>query len=350
MSASCDGTNRNGFKARAAAVRMPDETRAAILAAIEAERRLAVERPLPARPAGGAATAVAVDGANAGRPGNSLARSASHLVTRRRVLAIAACTGALVVGGAALRIWLASRPTDDELRLAAENGGFVLRAYAEGAKVDGADKTVVSDTLVTSYGGWSESESENGYPKDVSVQWDLDLSCLGEGVRSVLIAFPENGPVSLRHFPERAETHGDYSGNKEAQRFTLTMREMTRDTLAFGFTLPYDAELKAAYDAYQNAEAELPSDWASRTKDEDERSWGNTDAYSAAIDLAAAKVLATTELTMQAELSDGRSVTHVYRFDPVEDFTDVALANSRAIRTPYDDTPLNPLVTITQLR
>lgn len=338
MSASCDGTNRNGFKARAAAVRMPDETRAAILAAIEAERRRAVERPLPARPAGG------------GRPGGSPARSAGHLVTRRRALAIAACTGALVVGSAALRAWLASRPTDDELRLAAENGGFVLRAYAEGAKVDGADKTVVSDALVTSYGGWSESESENGYPKDVSVQWDLDLSCLGEGVRSVLIAFPEDGPVSLRHFPERAETQGDYSGNKEAQQFTLTMREMTRDTLAFGFTLPYDAELKAAYDTYQDAEAELPSDWASRTNDEDERSWDNTDAYSAAIDLAAAKVLATTELTMQAELSDGRSITHVYRFDPVEDFTDAALANSRAIRTPYDDTPLSPLVTITQLK
>ena len=273
----------------------------------------------------------------------------------RRALAIAACTGVLVIGGLALSVYLGDREAQQHGQSAANaNGGFVLRAYAEGTKSanpDDAGSIVRADGLVTDSGGWSESDPvKGGSEGSISVQWTLDLRCLGTGIETLRISLPANDTVNLIYLRDRA-TDDDRPGDSMSSAMTVKPADIGNDTYALWFTLPVTGNLKTAQETFNQSQRNLLKSYPDATdwpEDEVLRHERALNDYTAAIYEAAANALKDQPLTITATMRDGRTVTHVYRFAPVDDFRATVIANRETVED--NSVKFKPFLTIEQLR
>ena len=314
-------------------VRLPAAARERIRADIHAQARVT------------ARTDTAADRPTRGRP----------VPIARRALAIAACTGVLVIGGLALSAYLGEQEAQQHGQSSANaNGGFVLRAYAEGAKSanpDGAGSIVRADGLVTDSGGWSEGDPvEGGAVGSISVQWTLDLRCLGTEIETLRISLPTNDSVSLIYLRDRA-ADDDRPGDSMSSAMTVKPADIGNDTYALWFTLPVTGDLKTAQETFNQSQRNLlksypdATDWPEEEVLQHDRALND---YTAAIYEAAANALKDQPLTITATMRDGRTVTHVYRFAPVDDFRATVIANRETVED--NSAEFKPFLTIEQLK
>ena len=237
-------------------------------------------------------------------------------VITRRILAIAACGGALFVGTAALSA-AGVLPRDlpvignalSALGLT-EGVPFALAAYADGTPMAGATNIVESNELIRSVdiGSWSTREAPEGSDTPVvDTSWNLNLSTVGSDVKSLDVSLPNGAKDMKLSYMERK--NGLFEMIGEALTFNPT--RINANSMQLNFTLPLEgalAELDDAIGAQATSEA-----WDA---------FGDEVAYRAALRLS------ETPITLTATLSDGSTVSHTYRISPVDNFKELYRADN----------------------
>lgn len=310
MRDTSNSTPPAAFKRRLSSITMPDATRAAILAEI------AREREAPATPRD---LAVIGDGR---RP----------LVTRRRALAVAACTGLIVLGGAALGAYLAGRPSAAQLKAVADNGGFVLKAYADGAPATNGAAVLASGRFITNLSSsWSEGDADAQGRMTYRIAWGIDLSYLGDQVERVEFSLPENDAIKLSW-----STPSNASSPAQGEGSAIAIDRGERGALSTNYGLVFrfiaDDGIQRLRDAYRAAQAR---DGAA--EQDDAALEEALDSYRYATLQKAARLLSETPLTATATLSTGQTVTHAYRISPVGDFERLGIGNDHAFWAAVDE-------------
>lgn len=258
--------------------------------------------------------------------------------SRHRIAAVAACfllltCGVLALGTAGL---LPGSISPSGRAAAKENGGFVLKAYAEGTSVTGSANTVLapSDLIDVMSGGWSTREAhgeDSGEPDGLlesTTSWTLDPSWIGDGVKAVQVSVEGEG-LSLR-LSERRDGDGDASqadADKQLVEYTTSAIDLVSGWGSGGqidleITVPVGDDLQKANEQAMHPEKQLGlSSDASTWNDAEQREVARLlDKAHAVFMHAAAQKLSEHPVTITATLQDGSTVSHTYRFTPVDDF------------------------------
>lgn len=287
----------------------------------------------------------------------------------RRALAVAACTLALIIGGLALSHGgllneLASdggaftNATQSQGKasqsLTEQNGGFVLKAYADGLEASrGSLGTAVdASSLIMLNPGWSVSEAYDdqgnwdGSTWRASSQWTLNLTCIGNGVEKVTFSLPttkeEASSDAAYGGVAFLQSSGSDQGVTAEYTNTVTITPSASDTQQYDLWITVNgaagSELDQARKAMVAADAKLPRDPATWNEEQQAASSKIYEELGKVIARLSAQTLAETTLTATATMKDGSTVTHVYRLSPVKDFDSAYLEQERKRDERYQQT------------
>ncbi|OUO62537.1 hypothetical protein B5F74_01310 [Collinsella sp. An271] len=294
----------------------------------------------------------------ASQPSASTERRRGRVFTRRRAIAVAACTAGLALGCTALGIlWApsedpASAPSatqsdqtggsSNSSAAAAAQASFVLAAYADGTPVEDRSDTVLAGPgFLDSVSSWEAGpdDDDNNVLRARSV-FSIDLTAYGDDITQLDYRIDGDETVQLCYLGSRNYRTPDGSfEDMHGQSMTITQDMLERIGTIDGGT--FSVELNYA----------LPDDfWAiyERAKQE------STDEFRFESIAYGAQLLAGRTITITATFVDGTTLTHEYRIDPVDTFKETLMANDQAFHDSFDDESTDefvpePLFTIEQV-
>lgn len=239
-----------------------------------------------------------------------------------RIAAVAACVGALALGGAIALPRLMGRGAP--ATPVAGMQGFVLAAYADGSPVEGAENLVVTSTdIIMSSDSWSEGD-DGAY----TTAYTIDPGVLGNDVVSIEYR-STNENVVLEGMRDRAKVlTGESSGTEYLSSITVGGPDATLPDL-------HQLDLRvtvAATDAINEASEEYRKLTYAGISDEEASA-----RLSLEVERACAEELASGTLEITATFADGSTQTHVYRIVPVEDFEELWQRDHAAFRASLED-------------
>ena len=277
--------------------------------------------------------------------------------TRRRVIAIAACTAGLVLGCTALGIlWSQKNPaptndgTADEEKqgassndsaLSASQSSFVLVAYADGTPVEDRGDTVLAGPgFMDSVGSWDAGPDDDGGMSCHNV-FNIDLRAYGDDIVQLDYRIDGDESAQFCYLGSRGYTKPDGSFEEmHGKELTITQDMLERIGTIDGGT--FSLEMTFA----------LPDEF--RALYEESHATGDSDEFRFESIAYGAQLLAGSIITVTASFEDGTTLTHEYRIEPVDDFKDALMRNSQAFYDNIDagttdELVCEPLFTIEQL-
>ena len=344
-------TIMDDYAQRMASIKLTPQMRAAI------KRRIADERPNLAQ------ADVPAHVTTRPRPAR---RPDQRTHTRRRVIAIAACTAGLVLGCTALGIlwsqknpgilWSQKNPaptndgTADEEKqgassndsaLSATQPSFVLVAYADGTPVDDRGDTVLAGPgFLDSVGSWDAGPDDDGGMSCHNV-FNIDLRAYGDDIVQLDYRIDGDSSAQFCYLGSRSYQTPDGSFEEmHGQELTITQDMLERVGTIDGGT--FSLEMTFA----------LPDEY--RALYEESHATGDSDEFRFESIAYGAQLLAGRVITVTASFDDGTTLTHEYRIEPVDDFKDALMRNSQAFSESIDagtteELTYEPLFTIEQL-
>lgn len=287
------------------------------------------------------------------------ARDRRHrrVFTRRRAIAVAACTAGLALGCTALGIlWApsedpASAPSatqsdqtggsSNSSAAAAAQASFVLAAYADGTPVEDRGDTVLAGPGFMDFvGSWEAGPADEGDGIRAHAVFDIDLHTYGEDITQLDYQIDGDETAQLCYLGSRNYRMPDGTYEEmHGQSMTITQDMLDRIGTIDGGT--FSVELNYA----------LPDDFRAiyeRAKQE------STDEFRFESIAYGAQLLAGRTITITATFVDGTTLTHEYRIDPVDTFKETLMANDKAFHDSFDDESTDefvpePLFTIEQV-
>lgn len=292
------------------AIRMPDAVRADIAQTLRNRRTSARQQAVQdAAAAHARALSDGLAASTAQQTSRTIAtrRLPRHLA-RRRVLAVAACAAALLAGALALSVTgelpfnIPGLSGSHGGAGNADSNGFTLTAYADGTPLAGAGDVVVTNELISStgMGSWSAGDDES-----ITCSWNLNLSITGKQLTSLDVSLPEDTENITLEYMERDGGRGFFE--LLGKQLNFLPDRMFSENMKLQITVPLSGKLAQAYEPIRNGTA----------SEEDWDAFGAEAAYQAAIALSA------TPITLTATRADGSTVSHSYRFSPVEHFREL---------------------------
>lgn len=315
------------YAKRMQGIRMPPRTRSSIESALDAQRHQRTAIP-QLNIEGGATTQANTRHATARKTEATMPHAANRRqqrTTRRRILAVAACTAALALGTLVLST-TGSLPFDIpgfSDKTSATDGtnssSFVLAAYAEGTPVPNSKNIVVSpESFFNGSYSWSEGDPEiasDGHTVGtMRISFGLDLRCNGNDISSLTYRLEGDGQdrIELERLGSRAYTFGNGTLDEERGR-ELTVDSTTRMQES-SFGLIVDFLMPDSLSALNDQINANPDDDSAYN------------AYRAASFAHAAGILNGQVLSITATHDAGTTETQRYRIAPVEDFESKAAA------------------------
>lgn len=277
--------------------------------------------------------------------------------TRRRVIAIAACTAGLVLVCTALGIlWSQGKPTlandgtaqdgkpetsSDDSALSAAQSSFVLVAYADGTPVEDRGDTVLAGPgFMDSVGSWDAGPDDDGGISCHNV-FNIDLRAYGDDIVQLDYRIDGDESAQFCYLGSRGYTKPDGSFEEmHGKELTITQDMLERIGTIDGGT--FSLEMTFA----------LPDEF--RALYEESHATGDSDEFRFESIAYGAQLLAGSIITVTASFEDGTTLTHEYRIEPVDDFKDALMRNSQAFYDSIDagttdELVCEPLFTIEQL-
>lgn len=293
----------------------------------------------------------------ANQPSASTDRRRRRVFTRRRAIAVAACTAGLALGCTALGIlWApsqdpASAPSgaqtdqtgssSNSSDAAAAQAAFVLAAYADGTPVEDRSDTVLAGPgFMDSVSSWDAGPADEGDGMRARTVFDIDLRTYGEDITQLDYRIDGDETAQLCYLGSRNYRMPDGTYEEmHGQSMTITQDMLERIGTIDGGT--FSVELNYA----------LPDDfWAIY----EQARQGSMDEFRFESIAYGAQLLAGRTITITATFVDGTTLTHEYRIDPVDTFTETLMANDQAFHDSFDDESTDefvpePLFTIEQV-
>ena len=287
----------------------------------------------------------------------STERRRGRVFTRRRAIAVAACTAGLALGCTALGILWA--PSEDPAAApsaaqsdqtgsisnssaaAAAQASFVLAAYADGTPVEDRSDTVLAGPgFMDSVSSWEAGPADEGDGMRARTVFDIDLRTYGEDITQLDYQIDGDETAQFcylgsRNYRMPDETYGDMHG----QSMTITQDMLERIGTIDGGT--FSVELNYV----------LPDDYWTIYE---QAKQGSMDEFRFESIAYGAQLLAGHTITVTATFVDGTTLTHEYRIDPVDTFKETLMANDKAFHDSFDDEGTDefvpePLFTIEQV-
>lgn len=337
-------TTMESYVQRMDAITLTPEMRAAL------QQRLARER------AQRASTAASTESAEAPQQSRHVGRS---LQTRRRFLALAACTAGVALGCAAVgSLWSVTRSNQagdgadasggapeesagSGTLAGADQPAFVLAAYADGTPVEDRGDTVLAGPgFLDSVGSWDAGPDDDGGMSCHNV-FKIDLRAYGDDIVQLDYRIDGDESAQFCYLGSRGYTKPDGSFEEmHGQELTITQDMLERIGTIDGGT--FSLEMTFA----------LPDEY--RTLYEESHASGDSDEFRFESIAYGAQLLAGRIITVTASFEDGTTLTHEYRIEPVDDFKDALMRNSQAFSASIDagttdELVYEPLFTIEQL-
>lgn len=293
----------------------------------------------------------------ANQPSASTDRRRRRVFTRRRAIAVAACTAGLALGCTALGIlWApsqdpASAPSgaqtdqtgssSNSSDAAAAQAAFVLAAYADGTPVEDRSDTVLAGPgFMDSVSSWDAGPADEGDGMRARTVFDIDLRTYGEDITQLDYRIDGDETAQLCYLGSRNYRMPDGTYEEmHGQSMTITQDMLERIGTIDGGT--FSVELNYA----------LPDDfWAIY----EQARQGSMDEFRFESIAYGAQLLAWRTITITATFVDGTTLTHEYQIDPVDTFTETLMANDQAFHDSFDDESTDefvpePLFTIEQV-
>lgn len=293
----------------------------------------------------------------ANQPSASTDRRRRRVFTRRRAIAVAACTAGLALGCTALGIlWApsedpASAPSvaqsdqtgssSNSSAAAAAQASFVLAAYADGTPVEDRSDTVLAGPgFMDSVSSWEAGPADEGDGMRARTVFDIDLHTYGEDITQLDYQIDGDETAQLCYLGSRnyRKPDGTYE-DMRGQSMTITQDMLERIGTIDGGT--FSVELTYA----------LPDDFWPLYE---QARQGSMDEFRFESIAYGAQLLAGRTITITATFVDGTTLTHEYRIDPVDTFTETLMANDQAFHDSFDDESTDefvpePLFTIEQV-
>lgn len=293
----------------------------------------------------------------ANQPSASTDRRRRRVFTRRRAIAVAACAAGLALGCTALGIlWApsqdpASAPSgaqtdqtgssSNSSDAAAAQAAFVLAAYADGTPVEDRSDTVLAGPgFMDSVSSWDAGPADEGNGMRARTVFDIDLRTYGEDITQLDYRIDGDETAQLCYLGSRNYRMPDGTYEEmHGQSMTITQDMLERIGTIDGGT--FSVELNYA----------LPDDfWAIY----EQARQGSMDEFRFESIAYGAQLLAGRTITITATFVDGTTLTHEYRIDPVDTFTETLMANDQAFHDSFDDESTDefvpePLFTIEQV-
>ena len=321
------------------------------------EMRAALQQRLARERAQRANTAAHVDSLEALQQPKRVERGVH---TRRRFLALAACTAGVALGCAAIgSLWstISSNETGDG---AAASGGapeesssagtlagtdqpaFVLAAYADGTPVEDRSDTVLAGPgFLDSAGSWDAGPDDDGSGMSCHNVFNIDLRAYGDDIAQLDYRIDGDESAQFCYLGSRSYQTPDGSFEEmHGQELTITQDMLERIGTIDGGT--FSLEMTFA----------LPDEF--ETLYEESHATGNSDEFRFESITYGAQLLAGRVITVTATFVDGTTLTNEYRIEPVDDFKDALMRNSQAFSASIDagtteELVYEPLFTIEQL-
>lgn len=337
-------TTMESYVQRMDAITLTPEMRAAL------QQRLARER------AQRASAAASTESAEAPQHSRHLGRSTQ---TRRRFLALAACTAGVALGCAAVgSLWSATRSNQagdgadasggapeesagSGTLAGADQPAFVLAAYADGTPVEDRGDTVLAGPGFMDFvGSWDAGPDDDGGMSCHNV-FNIDLRAYGDDIVQLDYRIDGDESAQFCYLGSRGYTKPDGSFEEmHGQELTITQDMLERIGTIDGGT--FSLEMHFA----------LPDEY--RTLYEESHASGDSDEFRFESIAYGAQLLAGCIITVTASFDDGTTLTHEYRIEPVDDFKDALMRNSQAFSASIDagttdELVYEPLFTIEQL-
>ena len=285
------------------------------------------------------------------REAHAAARTGAPMHSRRRVLALAACSALAIVGVAgALALGpqiLGSPSISPAASVSAPS--FVLAAYAEGTPVPDRSNTVLTGGQFLTYvPGWDAGYSDDD---DTTVHahfgFAIDLTTLGEDITSVTYTIDGDDSAYFEYGQSRYGVQmGDALADRMSQTITLSSEELAAISTIEGGSLSLEMSCDLPKSFNELYDASLAS---SDNPD------GHDDFYYQSITYGAS-LLSGRTLSITATFDDGSELTHIYRLEPVEAFEDQLRANTTAVNesiannTDASKLDLEPLFMLEQIQ
>ena len=280
--------------------------------------------------------------------------------TRRRAIAIAACTAGLVLGCTVLGAWW-SQERSNQMNARVADGGapeassssgvvaeaaqpaFVLAAYADGTPVEDRGDTVLAGPGFLDFvGSWDAGPDDDGGGMSCHNVFNIDLHAYGDDI--VQLDYRIDGDESARFCYLGSRNYRMPDGSNEqdiyGQEITVTQDMLERIGTIDGGT--FSLEMNFA----------LPDEF--RALYEQAIGGGDIDEFRFESVAYGAQLLSGRVITVTATFVDGSTLTHEYRIEPVEDFRETLMRNDAAFSDSIDagttdELVYEPLFTIKQL-
>ena len=285
------------------------------------------------------------------REAHAAARTGAPMHSRRRVLALAACSALAIVGVAgALALGpqiLGSPSISPAASVSAPS--FVLAAYAEGTPVPDRSNTVLTGGQFLTYvPGWDAGYSDDD---DTTVHahfgFAIDLTTLGEDITSVTYTIDGDDSAYFEYGQSRYGVQmGDALADRMSQTITLSSEELAAISTIEGGSLSLEMSCDLPKSFNELYDASLAS---SDNPDGHDAFYYQSITYGASL-------LSGRTLSITATFDDGSELTHIYRLEPVEAFEDQLRANTTAVNesiannTDASKLDLEPLFMLEQIQ
>ncbi|HJG29850.1 MAG TPA: hypothetical protein K8U80_00445 [Collinsella ihuae] len=269
----------------------------------------------------------------------STERRRRRVFTRRRAIAVAACTAGLALGCTALGIlWApsedsASAPSaaqsdqtgssSNSSAAAAAQASFVLAAYADGTPVEDRSNTVLAGPgFMDHVGSWDAGPADEEDGMMAHAVFDIDLHTYGEDITQLEYRIDGDETAQFCYLGSRnyRKTDGTYE-DMHGQSMTITQDMLDRIGTIDGGT--FSVELIYA----------LPDEFRALYEQAIQKS---TDEFRFESVAYGAQLLAGRTITITATFVDGTTLTHEYRIDPVDTFKETLMANDQAFHDSID--------------
>lgn len=321
----------NDYATKMNQIALTPRMRSALAERIAAERARVQQRPRTA----------------ASQPSASTERRRGRVFTRRRAIAVAACTAGLALGCTALGIlWApsedpASAPSatqsdqtggsSNSSAAAAAQASFVLAAYADGTPVEDRSDTVLAGPgFLDSVSSWEAGPADEGDGMRARTVFDIDLRTYGEDITQLDYQIDGDETAQLCYLGSRNYRNPDGTYEEmHGQSMTITQDMLDRIGTIDGGT--FSVELNYV----------LPDDYWTIYE---QAKQGSMDEFRFESIAYGAQLLAGRTITITATFVDGTTLTHEYRIDPVNTFKETLMANDQAFHDSIDDESTDELV------
>lgn len=285
------------------------------------------------------------------REAHAAARTGVPMHSRRRVLAIAACSTLAIVGVAGAFALgpqlLGSLSASPAASVSAPS--FVLAAYAEGTPVPDRSNTVLTGGQFLTYvPGWDAGPiNEDSAVTHAHFGFIIDLTTLGDDITSVTYTLDGDDRAYLEYLQSRSSVEpGDELSDRKGHTITISAEELA----AVGTIDGGSFYLEMSYDLPESFNELYEAGLGPNATQED------FDAYYYQSITYGANLLSGRTLSITATFDDGSELTHVYRLEAIDNFEEQLRANKEAVNenvtnsTDPSELDLEPLFMLEQIQ